>query len=58
MNVFWDAAPCSIVEIGQRFRGAYCLHHQGDKCPTGLHGATTQKTAILNFINKSLRKQM
>jgi hypothetical protein len=30
MAVFWDIAPCSIVEIGRRFRGVYCLHHQGD----------------------------
>jgi hypothetical protein len=30
MTVFWDVAPCSLVEIYRRFRGAYCLHHQGD----------------------------
>jgi hypothetical protein len=30
MAVFWDVAPCSLVDIGRRFRGAYCLHHQGD----------------------------
>jgi hypothetical protein len=29
--VFWVVAPCSLVEVYQRFR---------------LHGATTQKTAI------------
>jgi hypothetical protein len=28
-NVFWDVAPCSLVEVYRRFRGAYCLHHQG-----------------------------
>jgi hypothetical protein len=28
--VFWDVAPCSLVEIYRRFRGAYCLYHQGD----------------------------
>jgi hypothetical protein len=28
--VFWDVAPCSLVDTDQRFRGAYCLHHQGD----------------------------
>jgi hypothetical protein len=32
MNVFWDVAPCSVVEIDRRFRGAYCLHYQGS-CP-------------------------
>jgi hypothetical protein len=25
--VFWDILPCKIVY--RRFRGAYCLHHQG-----------------------------
>jgi hypothetical protein len=26
---FWSNAPCNIAEIDKRFRGAYCLHHQG-----------------------------
>jgi hypothetical protein len=39
MAVFWVVAPCSLVEVYQRFRGPCCLHHQGDL-------ATTQKTAI------------
>jgi hypothetical protein len=26
--VFWAVAPCSLVEIYRRFRGAFCLHHQ------------------------------
>jgi hypothetical protein len=30
VTVFWDTAPCSLVEVERRFRGAYCLHHQGD----------------------------
>jgi hypothetical protein len=29
MTVFWNVAPCSLVEIGSRFKGAYCLHYQG-----------------------------
>jgi hypothetical protein len=28
--VFWDVAPCSLVDTDGRFRGAYCLHHQSD----------------------------
>jgi hypothetical protein len=28
MAVFWDVAPCSLVEVDRRFRGTYCLHHQ------------------------------
>jgi hypothetical protein len=31
MAVFWVVAPCSLVEVYRRFRGAYCLHHQGDE---------------------------
>jgi hypothetical protein len=30
MAVFWVVAPCSLVEVYQRFRGPRCLHHQGD----------------------------
>jgi hypothetical protein len=26
MKTFWDVAPCSVVEIGRRFRGVYCLN--------------------------------
>jgi hypothetical protein len=31
MAVFWVVAPCSLVEVYQRFRGPSCLHHQGDR---------------------------
>jgi hypothetical protein len=30
MTVFWNVAPCSLVEVYRRFRGTLCLHHQGD----------------------------
>jgi hypothetical protein len=30
MTVFWVVAPCSLVEVYRRFRGASCFHHQGD----------------------------
>jgi hypothetical protein len=30
MAVFWVVAPCSLVEVYQRFRGPCCLHHQGE----------------------------
>jgi hypothetical protein len=26
--VFWDVAPCSLLEIGRCIEGAYWLHHQ------------------------------
>jgi hypothetical protein len=25
MSASWDIAPCSLVEVYRRFRGAYCL---------------------------------
>jgi hypothetical protein len=27
MAVFWDVAPCSLVDSDWHFRAAYCLHH-------------------------------
>jgi hypothetical protein len=30
-RVFWDVTPRSQVDFDQRFRGSYCLHHQGDE---------------------------
>jgi hypothetical protein len=41
--VFWVVAPCSLVEVYQRFRGPCCLHHQGE----------SQKTAIFIIIYMS-----
>jgi hypothetical protein len=32
MNVFWDVAPCNLVDIYQRFKDAYCLRHEDDGC--------------------------
>jgi hypothetical protein len=29
MIALWDIVLCSLVEVDQCFRGAYCLHHQG-----------------------------
>jgi hypothetical protein len=26
MAIFWDVAECSLVDIDQHFRDAYCLH--------------------------------
>jgi hypothetical protein len=30
MTIFWDIAPCSLVETDRHFRGAYCLNLQGN----------------------------
>jgi hypothetical protein len=29
IKAFWDVVSCSLVRVDRRFRGAYCLHHQG-----------------------------
>jgi hypothetical protein len=29
MAVFWVIAPCRLVEVYRRFRGACCLNHHG-----------------------------
>jgi hypothetical protein len=42
MAIFWDVAPCNLVEVDRFFRGTYCLHHQGP--------ATTQKTTTFIFV--------
>jgi hypothetical protein len=31
MGVFWDVVPCNLAESDRRFRGAYCLYHQGGR---------------------------
>jgi hypothetical protein len=42
MDVSWDVAPCSLVEAYRRFRGAFCLHYQGDEA------VSTSETSV-NF---------
>jgi hypothetical protein len=46
MAVFWDTAPCSLVEIDWHFRGVYCLHHQGHFQFLNLKPATTASFPI------------
>jgi len=36
-DVFWDVAPCSLVEVYWRFRSAYCLRRQGDDSDNNNH---------------------
>jgi hypothetical protein len=46
MTVFCDAAPCSLVEVNRRFRGKYCLYHQGDD-----GGSTLETTRPYNPVS-------
>jgi hypothetical protein len=31
IRAFYDMVPFSLVGVDRRFRGAYCLYHQGDE---------------------------
>jgi hypothetical protein len=53
--VFWDVLPCKII-VDRRFRGTYCLHHQGWSTII-LHGSTSQKT-ILNVFYDNHAKHL
>jgi hypothetical protein len=46
MIAFWYTAPGSLYEVDQRFRGVYCLHHQGDEGRT----TTTTTTIIMSIV--------
>jgi hypothetical protein len=52
MTVFWDVVPYSLIEIYRRFRGAYCLHHQGDDEATGVARASVCMKGIVMSRNK------
>jgi hypothetical protein len=48
MAVFWVVAPCSLVEVYQRFRGACCLHRQGDEGLIALNSSLVSTTAVVS----------
>jgi hypothetical protein len=37
MTVFWVVAPCRLVDVYRRFRGAYWLHQQSDRAETSVN---------------------
>jgi hypothetical protein len=41
--VFRDVAPCNLVDVDRCFKGAYCVHHQGDE-PTSLQTPSVANT--------------
>jgi hypothetical protein len=51
MAVFWVVAPCSLVEVYQRFRGPCSLHHQGDR-PEWEYGVLSLFTTECRFHTK------
>jgi hypothetical protein len=50
MAVFWVLSRCSLV-VYQRFRGTFCLHHQGDEL---MEAARTSET-LVNFYQTARR---
>jgi hypothetical protein len=54
MAVFWVIAPCSPVEVYRRFRGPYCLHHQGDDNGSDDEGNNISEMSV-NFYQTTRR---
>jgi hypothetical protein len=54
MTVVWDVAPCGLVEINRRFRGAYCLHYQANP-PRPDDGAVSTSETSVNFYQTTRR---
>jgi hypothetical protein len=56
MTVFWVVAPCSLVEVYQRFRGPCCLHHQGARCynPEDSHLHTHRRENFRSYLGFKL----
>jgi hypothetical protein len=48
MAVFWVVSPCGLVEVYQRFRGGFCLHHQGDERWAIMEATSTSEKSV-NF---------
>jgi hypothetical protein len=46
MAVFWVVAPCRLVEVYQCFRGACCLHHQGDRPDDGSNAKKSKMVSL------------
>jgi hypothetical protein len=50
-TVLWDVAPCSLIGVGRRFRGAYCLHHRPEDCNLRL---VIVRSSLWNWWNQHL----
>jgi hypothetical protein len=56
MALFWVVAPCSLVDVYQRFRGPCSLHHQSEQNAIALimEAARTSET-LVNFYQTTRR---
>jgi hypothetical protein len=55
ITVFWDVALCSLVEIDRCFRGAHCLHHQGDVLIALMMEAVSISETLVSFYQTTQR---
>jgi hypothetical protein len=59
--LFWNVAPCSLIETHRRFGGAYCLFHEGDELLTHQYGGSKHLWNIdqflLNYMVQHSRRQ-
>jgi hypothetical protein len=55
MAVFWVVAPCSLVEVYQRFRGP-CPHHQGNHRPLQPRRQPSKTLFLTSWTRISLQK--
>jgi hypothetical protein len=58
MVVFWVVAPCSLVEIYQRFRGSCCLHHQGEIILTAVRTSNPTGPSRFSCLSRFLSSQL
>jgi hypothetical protein len=62
MAVFWDTAPCTLADIDRRFRGAYCLHRQGDliasETSVNIHQATRRNNPEDSHLHSHCRENL
>jgi hypothetical protein len=48
VTVFCDVGPCTLIDVNRRFRGAYCLRHQGIASETSVR--ICEKTATFTLV--------
>jgi hypothetical protein len=53
MTAFWDTALIGLG-IDRRFRGAYCIHHQGDE-PAFIITLTMESVLSLKHLSTTVR---
>jgi hypothetical protein len=58
MAVFWVAAPCSLEEVYQCFRGPCCLHHQGDESLVNFYQTTQRNNPADSHLHTRRRENL